>query len=67
MKELFGIPMSTFATILVVLLVICLLIVVYIALRKPIVNSNCIHFPRLFCVNIAKNYSGPRTPQYHRP
>ncbi|HEX3302281.1 MAG TPA: ABC transporter permease, partial [Thermomicrobiales bacterium] len=37
MKELFGIPMSTFATILVVLLVICLLIVVYIALRKPIV------------------------------
>ena len=37
MKELFGIPMSTFATILVVMLAICLLIVAYIALRKPIV------------------------------
>ena len=37
MNELFGIPMTTFATILVVLLAICLLIVAYIALRKPVV------------------------------
>ena len=37
MKELFGIPMTTFATVLVVMLGICLLLVAYIALRKPIV------------------------------
>jgi putative ABC transport system permease protein len=37
MKELFGIPMSSIATVLVVLLALCLLTVVYIALRKPIV------------------------------
>src|SRR3954454_23903069 len=37
MKSLFGIPMTTFATILVVLLAICLLTVAYIAVRKPIV------------------------------
>ena len=37
MKELFGIPMSSIATVLVVLLALCLLTVAYIALRKPIV------------------------------
>ena len=37
MKELFGIPMSSIATVLVVLLALCLLTVAYIALRNPIV------------------------------
>ncbi len=37
MKELFGIPMSSIATVLGALLVLCLLTVLYIFLRKPIV------------------------------
>jgi putative ABC transport system permease protein len=37
MKELFGIQMTSIATVLVVMLGICLLTVAYIAIRKPIV------------------------------
>jgi putative ABC transport system permease protein len=37
MNELFGISMTTIATIMLVLLAICLLFVLYIFIRRPIV------------------------------
>src|SRR3954447_26612943 len=37
MNELFGISMTSIATVMVVLLTICLLIILYISLRRPIV------------------------------
>src|SRR5438093_7126300 len=37
MSEIFGVPMSSIMTVLVVLLILCLLSVAWVALRRPVI------------------------------